>query len=115
MTVMSHGPDTCAAVHPEIGAMARSGFGQMDAAAARHGVSVQGAWSNPTGHVFYVLADAPSAHAINAMMVELQLFHWNTVEIHPIQTVEEALSLSAHESGGSQAERRERPRLPFRT
>jgi muconolactone delta-isomerase len=115
MATLLHGPENCAAVHPEIGAMARSGFGRMDAVATRHGVSVQGAWSNPTGHVFYVLADAPSAHAINAVMVELQLFHWNTVEIHPIVTVEEALSLSAHESGESQTERRQRDRLPFQT
>ena len=97
MAVITHGPDTCAAVHPEAGEKARTGFGQMDEVSKKHQVTVQGAWVDPPGHVFYMLADAPNAHALNSLMTELQLFHWNTVDIHPIMSVEEAMSLTAAE------------------
>ena len=95
MVVLTHGPDTCAAAHPEPGEMARTGFGQMDAEAKKLDVSVQGAWVDAPGHVFYLLADAPNAHALRDLMVELRLFHWNTIQIHPITTVDEALPLAA--------------------
>lgn len=95
MVVMTHGPDTCAAAHAEQGELARSGFGRMDAASKKHQVAVQGAWADPPAHVFYILADAPNAHAINNLMMELQLFLWNTVEVHPVVTVAEAMPLAA--------------------
>ena len=41
------------------------------------------------------MVDAPSAHAINELMIELQFFHWNTIEIHAVTTFEEAMSLAA--------------------
>jgi len=34
-----------------------------------------------------------NAHAVAQLTVELQLFHWNTVDIHPVITGEEARSL----------------------
>ena len=95
MVVMTHGPDTCPAVHPEAGEMARNGVSQAAEVSKKHGVAVQGWWVDSPGHVFYVLADAPNAHAINSLAVELQLFEWNTVDIHPVITMEEAMPLAA--------------------
>jgi len=95
MVILTHGPDTCAAVDAEIGAKARSGMGQIEEASKKHGVAVQGFWVDPPGHQFYMVADAPNAHAISDLMVELQFFHWNTVDIHAIRTFEEAMRLSA--------------------
>ena len=61
----------------------------------KHGVNVMGFWVDPPAHQFYMLADAPSAHAINELMIELQLFHWNTVDIHAVKSVEESMPLLA--------------------
>jgi muconolactone delta-isomerase len=95
MIVMTHGADTCAAVHAEAGEMARSAVSQIAEVSKTHEVDVQGWWVDPPGHVFYMLADAPNAHAVNRLMQELKLFHWNTMDIHPVITVEQAMPLTA--------------------
>jgi hypothetical protein len=90
MVVLSHGPDTCAAAHPELAELAQTGFAGLRTVAQKHQVAVQGAWVDTLGHAFYILADAPNAHAINAVMTELKFFHWNTGAIHPVIPAEEA-------------------------
>lgn len=94
MVILTHGPDTCAAAHPEPGEMARNAMANMDEVSSKHQVSVQGAWVDPPAHVFYMLADAPNAHAISSFMTDLQFFLWNTVDIHPVVTLEEAMPLA---------------------
>ena len=95
MVVFSHGPDTCPAVHPDLGDKARNGMAQMEEVSKKHEVKVEGFWGDPPGHTFYLLADAPNAHAVNDVMVELELFHWNTVDIRPVKTMEEVMPLAA--------------------
>ena len=95
MVILTHGPDTCAAVHAEIGEKARTGMGQLAEASKKHGVTVQGFWVDPPAHQFYLLADAPNAHALNDLMIEVQVFHWNTADVHAVTTVEEAMPLTA--------------------
>ncbi len=94
MVVLTHGPDTCAAAHAESGKMMRDAMNNMDEVSKKHGVTVQGAWIDPPGHIFYIVADAPNAHVINDLVTELKLFHWNTIVIHPVITLEEALPLA---------------------
>jgi len=95
MVLITHGPDTCAASHVEAGDMAREARAQMEAASTKLGISVQGWWVDPPAHVFYLLADAPNAHVVNNLMTELRLFHWNTIDIHPIISIDEAMPLAA--------------------
>ena len=94
MVVITHGPDTCAAVHPESGQMARNAMDKMDEMSRKHQVTLQGRWVDPPGHVFYMLADAPNAHAISNLMMDLEFALWNTVVIHPVVTLEEAMPLA---------------------
>jgi hypothetical protein len=95
MVVLTHGPDTCAAVHPEIGDKARNAASRIHEVAQGLGVSVQGYWVDPTGHAVFIMTDAPSAHAVNQLMIETRLFHWNTIDIRPVITLEEAGPLMA--------------------
>ena len=95
MVVLTHGPETCAAAHADAGEMARTASGQMEAVAATLGASVQSWWIDPPAHVFYMVVDAPNAHVVNRLMIELQFFLWNTIDIHPIVTADEAMSLAA--------------------
>jgi hypothetical protein len=94
MIVMTHGPDTCAATHPEIGEMVRNAVDQMDDVSKKHQVDIKGAWVDPPLHVTYIVADAPNAHVIISLVAELRFFHWNTVDIQPIMTLEEAMRLA---------------------
>lgn len=94
MVVITHGPDTCAAVHPDLGDKARKGIGQLEEISKKHQLTVKGSWVDAPAHVFFFLIDAPNAHAINDLMVETELFHWNTVDIHAVGTLEEAMSLT---------------------
>ena len=61
-------------------------FGRLDAVAEKHGAKFQGGWVDMPGHAFFVLADVPNAHAINDVMIETEMFHWNTVDVHPVNT-----------------------------
>ena len=94
MVVLTHGPDTCAAAHTEYGDMARDAMAHKEEASKKHGVTIQGAWVDAPAHLFYLLVDAPNAHAVNSLMAELKFFLWNTVDIHPIVTLEEAMKLA---------------------
>ncbi len=94
MIVLTHGPDTCAAAQPEAGEMARNAMANMDEVSKKHQVTVQGRWVDPPGHVIYMVADAPNAHAISDFTMELQFALWNTVDIHPVVTLEAAMPLA---------------------
>ena len=94
MIVMTHGPETCAAAHPEASEMARDAMNRMDDVSKKHQVDVKGAWVNPPRHVFYIVADAPNAHTLINFTTELRFFHWNTVDIQPVLALEEAMKLA---------------------
>ena len=92
MIVMSHGPETCAGANAEARGKASNGFSQLNAAAKAKDVTVQGAWVDAPAHLIYALVDAPNAHVINDLMRELQFFHWNTIDIHPLEVIEEVVA-----------------------
>ena len=94
MVILAHGPDTCAAAHAEYGDMARDSMAQKDEVSKKLGVTIQGSWVDAPAHLFYLLVDAPNAHAINNLMADLKFFLWNTVDIHPIVKLEEAMKLA---------------------
>jgi muconolactone delta-isomerase len=88
MVVMTHGPETCPAGRPEMQEKCGSRIVAFNEGSVHHDVQVRGFWSNPTEHVFWVLAEAPHAHAVNDLVSDLELFHWNTVEVHPVVEIE---------------------------
>jgi rhamnogalacturonyl hydrolase YesR len=94
MIIMTHGPDTCAAAHPEAGEMAREAMDQMTDVAKKHQVEFKDGWTYPPGHVMYVVVDAPNAHAASNFVAELRFFFWNTIAIQPVVTLEEAMKLA---------------------
>ena len=95
MIVMTHGPETCAATNSASGEMARTANARMDEVSKKYQCSIKGTWVDPPAHAFFVLADAPNAHAINQVMQELKFMLWNTIDIHPVVTLEEAMGLAA--------------------
>ncbi len=95
MAVIEHGADTCAAVHPHIGDLARQGMGDLESIGRKHGVEVKGSWGNAPAHKFFVLVDAANAHVVNEMLIEAKVFHWNTVNVLAVKTLEDMIPLAA--------------------
>ena len=91
MVVLKHGPDTCAAAVAESGEMARNAMDKMDESSKKLQITIKGGWVDAPAHEMYILADAPNAHIIQSLMAELQFFLWNTVDIHPVVTLEAAM------------------------
>ncbi len=91
MVVATHGPDTCAAVVPEVAEMAKTGFGQMDEVAKKLGIVVQGTWTNMPAHTLYILVDAPNAHVVSQLFRDIHLMDWNTVVVNPVLALQEAM------------------------
>jgi hypothetical protein len=93
MMVATHGADTCAYAIPALRDKALSAMKRRDEVAKKLGITLKGGWTNMPGHTIYFLCDAPNAHAVNQMAVELQLMDWNTVAVIPLTTFEEAMAM----------------------
>jgi hypothetical protein len=91
MVVATHGPETCAAVVPEVAEKALSASTRMSEVTKALGITVQGSWANMPGHTIYFLCDAPNAHVINQMAIDLHLMDWNTVVVNPVTEFQQAI------------------------
>ncbi len=91
MVIATHGPDTCAAVVPKVTEVAKAGFQQIDEAAKKLGITVQGTWTNMPAHTLYILVDAPNAHVVSQLFRDTHLMDWNTVVVNPVLTLQEAM------------------------
>ncbi len=92
MAVINHGPDTCAAASDEYGELAKSGFGGLSDKAGELGITIEGSWVDMPAHALWVLVDAPNAHDVSRLMAEQKIMNWNTVVVHPVIQMEEALT-----------------------
>ena len=93
MLVGTHNPDTCAFAVPEWRGKALSALKRRDEVAKKLGISIQGGWANMPGHVLYFVCDAPNAHVVNQMAIELELMNWNTIVVTPVVTFDEVLKV----------------------
>lgn len=91
MVVMTHTAESCGWRSQEARDAYGKGFAALTAAAARHGASVNGAWINAPLHRHYLLVDAPSAHAINAILNETGLLGFCTFEVVAVEDFTTAL------------------------
>ena len=91
MVVIDHGPDTCPAAHDDLAEMAKSGLGSLSAKAEELSATIKGSWADMPAHALWVLVDAPNAHVVSRLMAEQKIMNWNTVVVHPIITMDEAL------------------------
>ena len=87
MVILRHGPETCPAASPAMQEKCGARLAQLGPAAPGHGAELKGWWADVPGHTFFLLIEAPSAHAIQDLVTELELFHWNTMELRPVIAV----------------------------
>ena len=89
MLVAKHGPETCAAVVPELRDKALAALNERDKIAKKLGITIEGGWTDMPGHTIYMVIDAPNAHVVQQLSMEMQLMEWNTVSVNPVVTLVE--------------------------
>ena len=92
MTELNHSPQQCPGVAVDIRDRVLRMSDTMDQVMQSHGCTFQGGWLGKSSHLTFVLIDAPSAHAVDDVMVDLGLAVWNTATIYPVITLEEGVA-----------------------
>ena len=92
MTELNHSPQQCPGVAVDIRDRVLRMSDTMDQVMQSHGCTFQGGWLGKSSHLTFVLIDAPSAHAVDDVMVDLGLAVWNTAAIYPVITLEEGVA-----------------------
>ena len=91
MVVATHGPDTCAGFVEEYKQKVLATGPRTEELAKAHGITRKGAWVGMMAHMTFMLVDAPSGHAIQDFVSEIELHSWNTVVMYPVETLQEAM------------------------
>lgn len=92
MAELNHSPQQCPGVAMEIRDRVLRMSDTMEQVMQSHGCTFQGGWLGKSSHLTFVLIDAPSAHAVDDVMVDLGLAVWNTATIYPVITLEEGVA-----------------------
>jgi hypothetical protein len=91
MLIATHGPETCPASRADVRKKYLGELERMHEIAGAHEVKIEGGWSNMPGHAIYIVVDASDAHAVSTFASELRLMDWNTVDVQPVLTLDEAI------------------------
>ena len=89
MLVGTHSADTCAFAVPEWRNKALADFKRRDEVTKKLGITLQGSWVNMPNHTMYMVFDAPNAHVVNQMAIELGLMDWNTIVVSAVMDFDE--------------------------
>jgi hypothetical protein len=65
-------------------------FARIPEVTGKLGISMQGSWVDMPGHTAFMVLDAPNAHVVNQMMMELHFMDWNTVDVRPVISMDQA-------------------------
>jgi hypothetical protein len=91
MIIATHTPDDCPMNDAALAKKVLAANRRIPQVSKKLGVTVKGSWTCMPAHMTFMLVDAPNAHVLNEMAIELQLMNWNTSVLYPVTTMEEAL------------------------
>jgi len=92
MVVATHGPDRCPMTDPALAQKLLTANQRMGDVTQKLGVTLQGSWTNMPAHTTFMLVDAPNAHVVDQMAIELKLMDWNTIRVYAVVTMQEAMA-----------------------
>jgi uncharacterized protein with GYD domain len=92
LVVGQHPPDLCPSSNETIRTLAVEGGKEMPALAEKLGVKILATYVPMTNHQVFVAVEAADAGAVRDFVFEGRLGQWNTLEIHQVSTLEEALT-----------------------
>lgn len=94
LVVGEHPPDLCPSANEKIRNMAMEGGQQMPQLGEQLGVKINATYVPMTNHKIFVAVEADSIEAVREFTWQGRLSQWNTVEIYPVATLEEAIGRS---------------------
>ena len=86
-----HSADLCPTSNAKSRKLAEDLGANLASLAGKHNVKPVGVYVLGLTHKMVALLEAPNAEAVRAFGMEGNLVQWNSVEIHPAWTMEEAL------------------------
>jgi hypothetical protein len=89
MVVNTHNPESCAFRSEEDGAAVGGLLDGLNDAAAAEGAVVEGFWIDRAAHTFFILVEAPNAHAVDAAMLRAGFVGRTHSDIHPVMAPDE--------------------------
>jgi hypothetical protein len=84
MVVNTHNPESCAFRSEEDGQLVGGILDGFAQAAADEGATVEGFWIDRGAHTFFILVDAPNAHAVDAAMLRAGFVGRTHTDVHPV-------------------------------
>ena len=97
MVVNTHNAESCAFRSEEEGNVMTGALDALGKAVADQGATIDGFWINRSAHTFFLLIDAPSAHAIDEAILKSGMIGRTHTEVFPVLDADEVRS--AFESG----------------
>ena len=91
MMSLSHTPQQCPGVDTAIRDRVMTMSATMTDVLKSHGCTFQGGWVSKSAHMTFMVIDAPNAHAVDDVTVDLGLAVWNTATFYPLITLDEAV------------------------
>jgi hypothetical protein len=89
IVVNTHNPESCAFRSDEDAAVVGAALDGFADAAAAEGVEVEAFWIDRAAHTFFIVVEAPNAHAVDAAVVRAGLVGRTHSDIHPVLSAEE--------------------------
>jgi hypothetical protein len=89
IVVNTHNPESCAFRDEEHATAVAAALDGFEQAAADEGATVEGFWIDRAAHTFFILVEAPNAHAVDGAIVRAGLIGRTHTDIHPVLPMEE--------------------------
>jgi uncharacterized protein with GYD domain len=89
MIVNTHNAESCAFRSEEDGTAVAGGLDAFGKVAAELGMTIDHFWMSRAAHTFFIVVDAPTAHAIDEAVLRSGLMGRTRTEILPIHTMEQ--------------------------
>ncbi|MBI4498012.1 MAG: hypothetical protein HY689_08955 [Chloroflexi bacterium] len=90
MVIMRHSPESCPG-RPENQNVVAC-VNKMQELTAERNIKTVGSWADPPAHVNYLLVDAPSAHVVQAVLMESGVSAYASTEVHPVISIGDSSS-----------------------
>jgi uncharacterized protein with GYD domain len=98
MIVNTHNAESCGFRSEEDGTAIGGAIEAFGKAAADAGMTIDNFWINRSAHTFFIVVDAPSAHAIDEVLLKAGLIGRTHTEMFPILTMEEVREAAQRQS-----------------
>jgi uncharacterized protein with GYD domain len=92
LIVGQHPPDLCPSANATVRKLSAEGAGEVPALAESLGVTLLDTYVPMHNHMVFAAVEADDIDAVREFVFQSRLGQWNTLEIYPVVTLQEALT-----------------------